>query len=205
MNYANGSNAAFGIRRTSLLPVFHFRPSLRGGLKHVAVSSDSPVKTHRALVFPVTWQSPLLDWLLREFRLLVYESIRIALKEDIRSRARLVRAAYKGVSDTHVVYKQYIPSAFEVALSVLKAHRRRLKRGKRSSTPISASSCSKRRISRIGSTRRPDAFEFRFARWKPYSVICLFLNGINHSSAILLGASDPTATAPNLETTRAVR
>src|SRR2546428_2897543 len=83
MNYANGSNAAFGIRRTSLLPVFHFRPSLRGGLKHVAVSSDSPVKTHRALVFPVTWQSPLLDWLLREFRLLVNESIRIALKEDI--------------------------------------------------------------------------------------------------------------------------
>src|SRR2546426_2574279 len=70
----------------------------------------------------------MLDWLLREFRLLVNESIRIALKEDIRSRARLVRAAYKGLSATHVVYKQYIPSAFEVALSVLKAHRRRLKR-----------------------------------------------------------------------------
>ncbi|TLZ81737.1 MAG: IS200/IS605 family element transposase accessory protein TnpB [Methanobacteriota archaeon] len=93
------------------------------------------MKTHRALVFPVTWQSPMLDWLLREFRLLVNESIRIALKEDIRSRARLVRAAYKGLSATHVVYKQYIPSAFEVALSVLKPHRRRLKRGKRSSTP----------------------------------------------------------------------
>ena len=41
------------------------------------------MKTHRALVFPVTWQSPLLDGLLREFRLLVNESIRIALKEDI--------------------------------------------------------------------------------------------------------------------------
>src|SRR2546422_1344122 len=77
----------------------------------------------------------MLDWLLREFRLLVNESIRIALKEDIRSRARLVRAAYKGLSATHVVYKQYIPSAYEVALSVLKVHRRRLKRGKRSSTP----------------------------------------------------------------------
>ena len=41
------------------------------------------MKTHRALVFPVTWQSPLLDGLLREFRLLVNESIRVALKEDI--------------------------------------------------------------------------------------------------------------------------
>jgi IS605 OrfB family transposase len=34
-----------------------------------------------------------------------------------------------------MVHKQYIPSAFEVALSVLKAHRRRLRKGKRSSVP----------------------------------------------------------------------
>ena len=76
-----------------------------------------------------------MDWLLSEFRLLVNESIRVALKDDIRSRARLVRAAYQALSHRHVVYKKYIPSAFEVALAVLKAHRRRLKRGKRSSTP----------------------------------------------------------------------
>jgi putative transposase len=93
------------------------------------------VKTHRSLVFPVKWQSTSLDWLLSEFRLLVNESIRIALREDIRSRARLVRAAYPVLSRGHAVYKQYIPSAFEVALGVLKAHRRRLKRKKRSSVP----------------------------------------------------------------------
>ncbi|HLB68949.1 MAG TPA: RNA-guided endonuclease TnpB family protein [Thermoplasmata archaeon] len=91
--------------------------------------------THRALVFPVTWRSPSLNWLLGEFRLLVNESIRIALREDIRSRARLARAAYQVLGRRHMIYKQYIPSAFEVALAVLKAHRRRLKRGNRTSVP----------------------------------------------------------------------
>src|SRR5216117_4041617 len=81
------------------------------------------------------WENPGLDWLLAEFRLLVNESIRIALREDIRSRARLARAAYKDLSARHAVYKQYIPSAFEVALAVLNAHRRRLKRRRRSSVP----------------------------------------------------------------------
>ena len=90
---------------------------------------------HRALVFPVRWDAPALDWLLCEFRLLVNESIRIALREDIQSRARLARAAYEVLSRGHAVYKQYIPSAFEVALTVLKAHRRRLRRKKRSSVP----------------------------------------------------------------------
>jgi len=87
------------------------------------------------LVFLGEWDAPALKWLLAEFRLLVNESIRIALQEDIRSRARLARAAYQVLSRGHVVYKQYIPSAFEVALAVLKAHRRRVKKGKRSSVP----------------------------------------------------------------------
>src|SRR5439155_10143174 len=82
------------------------------------------------------WDDPHLRWLLAEFRLLVNESIRIALKEDIRSRARLTRAAYKDLGARHAVYKQYIPSAFEVALGVLKAHRRRVRKGKRSSVPF---------------------------------------------------------------------
>jgi len=94
------------------------------------------VLAHRALVFPVAWEDPRLDWLLAEFRLLVNESIRAAVKRDIRSRARLVRAAYRDLSARHAVYKQYIPSAFEVALAVLKAHRRRMRRGKRSSIPF---------------------------------------------------------------------
>src|SRR2546428_3342067 len=90
----------------------------------------------RALVFPVTTEDPGLGWLLAEFRLLVNESIRIALREDIRSRDRLTRAAYADLSARHTVHKQYIPVAFEVALAVLKVHRRRIRKGKRSSTPF---------------------------------------------------------------------
>src|SRR5256712_12236866 len=90
----------------------------------------------RALVFPVTTEDPGLGWLLAEFRLLVNESIRIALREDIRSRDRLTRAAYADLSARHTVHKQYIPSAFEVALAILKVHRRRIRKGKRSSTPF---------------------------------------------------------------------
>jgi len=93
------------------------------------------VRSHRALSFPVTCDDPRLSWLLAEFRLLVNESIRVALEGDHRSRARLAMAAYKDLSTRHAVYKQYIPSAFEVALGVLKDHRRRLKRKKRSSVP----------------------------------------------------------------------
>ena len=91
---------------------------------------------HRALVFPVMFEDPRLGWLLAEFRLLVNESIRIALRDDIRSRARLTRVAYKDLGARHAVYKQYIPSAFEVALSVLKVHRRRVRKGKRTSIPF---------------------------------------------------------------------
>ncbi len=90
---------------------------------------------HRALVFPMTWDDPRLGWLLAEFRLLVNESIRIALQGEHRSRARLTRAAYGDLSARHVVHKKYIPCAFEVALSVLNAHRRRLYRKRRSSVP----------------------------------------------------------------------
>jgi IS605 OrfB family transposase len=94
------------------------------------------VLAHRALVFPVAWEDPRLGWLLTEFRLLVNESIRIALQADIRSRARLARTAYQDLSARHTLYKQYIPSAFEVALAVLKVHRRRVRKGKRSSVPF---------------------------------------------------------------------
>ena len=91
---------------------------------------------YRALTFPVESQDFRVKWLLEEFRRLVNESIRIALRDDIRSRARLVRVAYGDLSNRHVVHKKYIPSAFEVALGVLKAHRRRLKKGKSSSVPF---------------------------------------------------------------------
>ncbi len=89
----------------------------------------------RSLVFHVSGFPPELDRLLGEFRLIVNESIRIALSHDIRSRYRLSAAAYGQLSAEHCIFKQYIPSAFEVAMGALKAHRRRLKKGRRSSTP----------------------------------------------------------------------
>src|SRR5437899_12941825 len=55
------------------------------------VSPKSVVRTHRALVFPVSWRSASLDWVLCEFGLLVDEWSWIELKEDIRTRARFGR------------------------------------------------------------------------------------------------------------------
>ena len=74
--------------------------------------------------------------MLAEFRLIVNKSIRIALRENLRSQLRLQRAAYRALSDEHQVYKQYIPSAFEVALAVLKVYRRRMRKGKHTTIPF---------------------------------------------------------------------
>ena len=93
------------------------------------------MQTHRALVFRVAWNERHLEWLLTEFRLIVNEAIRAALKEDVRSHMRLARAVYADLSARHCIHKKYISSAFEVALSILKAHRRRLRKRKKSSAP----------------------------------------------------------------------
>lgn len=89
----------------------------------------------RCLSFSVGPLPPSLLGMLAEFRLIANKSIRIALREDIRSKLRLQKAAYALLSAEHDVYKQYIPSAFEVAMTALKNHRRRLRQGKKSSVP----------------------------------------------------------------------
>ncbi|MBI4416300.1 MAG: hypothetical protein HY557_04890 [Euryarchaeota archaeon] len=89
----------------------------------------------RSLVFPTDQLPESLLRLLSEFRLIVNRSIRIALKEDIRSRFRLSAAAYRTMSQEHDVYKQYIPSAFEVALAILKPYRRRVGRSEKAKVP----------------------------------------------------------------------
>jgi len=99
------------------------------------VSGSMGGRVVRSLVFAAGLPDPKLRWLLQEFRLLVNRSIRIALREGIQSRARLTKAAYRTLSSEHAVYKQYIPSAFGVALAVLKAYRRRVRRGKRTNVP----------------------------------------------------------------------
>lgn len=89
----------------------------------------------RSLVFPLRELPTSLEWLLSEFRLMVNKSIRFALDRDIRSLYRLTGAAYRGLAADHDVYKQYIPSAFEVALGLLKGHRRRIGKGRPTSVP----------------------------------------------------------------------
>jgi len=89
----------------------------------------------RSLSFPVGPLPENLLGLLKEFRLIVNRSIRIALAQDIRSRYRLSSAAYSMLSAEHAIYKQYIPSALEVAMGCLKLYRRRLRLGRRASVP----------------------------------------------------------------------
>src|SRR5574340_49449 len=94
-----------------------------------------PVRIYRTLAFQVDWNIPELSRLLVEFRLIVNKPIRIALQQNLASRARLTKVAYASLSRDHAIHKQYINSAFELALGVLKAHRNRLRAGRNTSSP----------------------------------------------------------------------
>src|SRR3989304_10189192 len=108
-----------------------FRPPARHPHGVAGRSRRMGGRVVRSLAFHVDALPDGLRILLTEFRLLVNRSIRIALREDIRSQVRLQKVAYATLSAEHDVYKQYIPSAFGVALSMLKAHRRRGRPGRR--------------------------------------------------------------------------
>src|SRR5438093_6149826 len=97
---------------------------------------EESVACRRSLTFAVNVDDPRAKWLLGEFRLLVNKSIRIAMAHDIRSRARLARVAYHDLSADHRVHKKYILSAFDVALGLLKGHRRRIRKNRKSSPPF---------------------------------------------------------------------
>ena len=94
------------------------------------------MRSNISLTFRVETQNARLSWLLNEFRLVVNKSIRTANSQGIRSRARLSAVAYAELGREHPILKQYIPSALGMALSLLKAHRRSLRRGKVSSLPF---------------------------------------------------------------------
>src|SRR5207247_2225510 len=66
------------------------------------------VRVNRTLAFALPCRDSQLEWLLREFRLIVNKSIRIAVEGNIRSRTKLARAAYAELSREHAIYKQYI-------------------------------------------------------------------------------------------------
>ena len=69
-------------------------------------------------------------FLLEDFRLAVNNAIRAGLQARVTSRNALVKIAYKDFREQHPrMYSQHLVSAFEVAGSVLKNHRRRVRKG----------------------------------------------------------------------------
>jgi putative transposase len=69
-------------------------------------------------------------FLLEDFRLAVNNAIRAGLQARITSRNALIKIAYRDFRREHPrMYSQHLVSAFEVAGSVLKNHRRRVRKG----------------------------------------------------------------------------
>jgi len=69
-------------------------------------------------------------FLLQDFRLAVNEAVRAGLRSRVTSRYALTRLVYKEFRREHpMMYSQHLVSSFEVAASVLKNHRRRMRRG----------------------------------------------------------------------------
>ncbi|MFY9605951.1 MAG: hypothetical protein WAS24_04390, partial [Thermoplasmata archaeon] len=69
-------------------------------------------------------------FLLEDFRLAVNNAIRAGLQARVTSRNALVRIAYKDFRQEHPrMYSQHLVPAFEVAGSVLKNYRRRVRKG----------------------------------------------------------------------------
>ena len=75
--------------------------------------------------------------LLEDFRLAVNNAIRAGLQARVTSRNALVKIAYKNFRLEHPrMYSQHLVSAFEVAGSALKSHRRRVRKGVTCSIPF---------------------------------------------------------------------
>jgi len=74
--------------------------------------------------------------LMQDFRLAVNETIRIGIGSSVTSRYGLSRLAYKDLRKEHPdMYSQHLVSAFEVAGSILKNHRRMLRKGRTRNVP----------------------------------------------------------------------
>jgi putative transposase len=76
-------------------------------------------------------------FLLEDFRLAVNNAVRAGLQTRVTSRNALVKIAYKDFREQHPrMYAQHLVSAFEVAGSVLKNHRMRVRKGVTVRTPF---------------------------------------------------------------------
>jgi putative transposase len=75
--------------------------------------------------------------LLEDFRLAINNSIRAGLQARVTSRNALTKLAYKDFRQEHPrMYSQHLVSAFEVAGSILKNHRKRFRKGVTDRTPF---------------------------------------------------------------------
>jgi len=85
----------------------------------------------RGVVFPLASElPPMARFLLEDFRLAANEAIRAGLAGKVTSRNGIAKLAYKALREEHPnMYAQHLVSSFEVAASVLKNYRRRLRRG----------------------------------------------------------------------------
>jgi putative transposase len=76
-------------------------------------------------------------FLMEEFRLAVNNAIRLGIHSNSTSRFALTELAYKDFRKEHPnIYSQHLVSTFEVAASILKNHRRRLRKGLPSQVPF---------------------------------------------------------------------
>ena len=89
------------------------------------------------MVFRLECPLPIdAKFLMEDFRLAVNETIRIGLGFKVTSRYSLSKLAYKDLRKEHPsMYAQHLVSAFEVAGSILKNHRRMLRKGRASNVP----------------------------------------------------------------------
>jgi len=85
----------------------------------------------KAIVFYLDSELPSeVKFLLEDFRLAVNNAIRAGLQARVTSRNALVKIAYKDFREQHPrMYAKHLVSAFEVAGSVLKNHRKRFRKG----------------------------------------------------------------------------
>ena len=92
----------------------------------------------RSLVFRL--KDPLPNeakFLMEDFRLAVNNTIRFGMQTGATSRNSLTKLAYKDFRKEHPnMYSQHLVSALEVAGSILKNHRRRLRKGLPSRVPF---------------------------------------------------------------------
>jgi putative transposase len=92
----------------------------------------------RSLVFRL--KDPLPNdakFLMEDFRLAVNSAIRLGTHSNVTSRFALTKLAYKDFRKEHQgMYAKHLVSTFEVAASILKNHRRRLRKGLRTQIPF---------------------------------------------------------------------